>query len=267
MTTPIQFAELPVQERWRKIDFLSDLHLKAEDEETFRAWMQYMLYTAADAVFILGDLFEFWVGDDCATASSFESRCGDVLRAAGASRDVFFMPGNRDFLVGNDFLQSNNVKPLLADPTVLVLDAERRYLLTHGDQLCADDVAYQQFRLQVRSEQYQKTFMSRPLAVRQEMARQMRARSDQHQAAARMRADISIQLAHQWLADADSTFLIHGHTHRPGFHEPSFDAKGRSLTMAILSDWRVAGHERRAEVLRLTPADGLLRPLPSSDAA
>lgn len=254
------FAELPASKHWRKMDFISDLHLRAEEEETFRAWMQYMLNTSADAVFILGDLFEAWVGDDCDGPNSFESRCGDVLRAAGAVRDVFFMRGNRDFLVGADFLQRHNLKAL-ADPTVLVLNPDRRYLLTHGDQLCADDKAYQQFRAQVRSESWQKAFLARPLADRQTLARQMRARSEQHQAAAGIRADVQLQLSHRWLAQSNSTFLIHGHTHRPGFQEPSFDAQGRSLTVAVLSDWHISGYQRRAEVLRLTAADGALRAL------
>lgn len=253
------FAELPAPARWRKMDFISDLHLRADDDETFRAWMQYMLNTSADAVFILGDLFEVWVGDDCAGPSSFESRCGDVLRAAGAARDVFFMCGNRDFLVSADFLQRHNIKPL-ADPTVLNLGPDRRYLLTHGDQLCADDVAYQQFRAQVRSESWQKAFLARPLADRQALARQMRARSEQHQAAG-PRADVQLQLTHRWLAQSDSTFLIHGHTHRPGFQEPSFDAQGRSLTVAVLTDWHISGFKRRAEVLRLTAEDGTLHAL------
>ncbi|MDR1967418.1 MAG: UDP-2,3-diacylglucosamine diphosphatase [Burkholderiaceae bacterium] len=260
------FAELPVQPRWHKIDFISDLHLKAEEDETFRAWMHYMLNTSADAVFILGDLFEFWVGDDCATPGSFEARCGDVLRASGAARDVYFMCGNRDFLVGPDFLQRHNVKAL-ADPTLLTLNSDRRYLLTHGDQLCASDVSYQQLRAQIRTESWQKTFLVRPLAERQTMARQMRARSEKYQAAAGARADIDMRLAHQWLAEADATFLIHGHTHRPSLSELSFDAAGRSLTMAVLTDWHIAGPKRRAEVLRLTTADGLLRTLPPTDAA
>jgi UDP-2,3-diacylglucosamine hydrolase len=264
MTTPA-FTELPVQARWRKIDFISDLHLRAEEDETFRAWMQYMLNTSADAVFILGDLFEVWVGDDCVTPTSFESRCGDVLRAAGAMRDVYFMCGNRDFLVGADFMQRHNLKPL-ADPAVLALDPERRYLLTHGDQLCAGDKPYQQLRAQLRAEPWQKTFLARPLPERQQMARQMRARSEQHQAAAGIRADIDLQVAHDWLNRANATTLIHGHTHRPGFNEPSFDAQGRSLTVAVLTDWHIAGHHRRAEVLRLTPADGRLSALPPADA-
>ncbi|MDR2155007.1 MAG: UDP-2,3-diacylglucosamine diphosphatase [Burkholderiaceae bacterium] len=266
MTTAIPlFAELSAQARWRKIDFISDLHLKAEEDETFRAWKYYMLNTSADAVFILGDLFETWVGDDCVLPGSFEANCGDVLRAAGAARDVYFMSGNRDFLVGTNFLRRHNVKAL-ADPTVLILNHERRYLLTHGDQLCTGDVSYQQFRAQVRSTRWQKTFLARPLAARQEMARQMRARSQQRQTAAGMRADADLPLAYQWLAKTKATVLIHGHTHRPGLREPSIDTQGRSLMIAVLTDWHIAGPDRRAEVLRLSVADGRLRGLPPADA-
>jgi UDP-2,3-diacylglucosamine hydrolase len=200
-----------------------------------------------------------------AAPNSFESRVGDVLRASGAARDVYFMSGNRDFLVGPDFMQRHNVKPL-TDPTVLVLGPDQRYLLTHGDQLCTGDKPYQQLRAMVRAEPWQKNFLARPLAERQKMAKQMRMRSEQHLATAGIRADITLQAAHDWLAQADATFLIHGHTHRPGFHEPSFDAQGRSLTMVVLTDWHVAGHNRRAEVLRLNTADGQLRALPPTDA-
>ncbi|MDR1967813.1 MAG: UDP-2,3-diacylglucosamine diphosphatase [Burkholderiaceae bacterium] len=257
-------AELPAQPRWRKIDFIADLHLKAEEDETFQAWRHYMLNTCADAVFILGDLFEAWVGDDCVIAGSFEARCGDVLRAAAAAREVYFMRGNRDFLVGLDFLQRHHVKPL-ADPTLLTLAPQRRYLLTHGDQLCTSDVPYQQFRAQVRAEAWQADFLARPLAERQGMARQMRAHSEQHQAAAGIRADVDMRLAHQWLAQAGASVLIHGHTHRPGFSQLRCDTASPLLTVAVLSDWHIAGPRRRAEVLRLSTADGLLHRLPPAD--
>jgi UDP-2,3-diacylglucosamine hydrolase len=257
-------AELPAQPRWRKIDFIADLHLKAEEEETFRAWKHYMLNTCADAVFILGDLFEVWVGDDCVTPGSFEARCGEVLQAAGAVRDVYFLVGNRDFLVGHDFLQRHKIKPL-ADPTLLSLRPGQRYLLTHGDQLCTGDAPYQQFRAQVRNEVWQSAFLARPLAERQNMAHQMRTRSEQHQAASGIRADVDMPLARQWLAQAEAAFLIHGHTHRPGINELSPDAASPLLTVVALSDWHIAGPQHRAAVLRLTAADGLLRSLLPAD--
>ena len=181
MTTVPRFAALPARAHWRTVDFISDLHLKPEEPLTFDAWARYLRHTPADAVFMLGDLFEVWVGDDSALPGSFEAQCGEVLRQASAARDVFFMRGNRDFLVGSDFLSRCRVGDL-ADPTLLTFD-EHTYLLTHGDLLCTDDVAYQQFRQQVRAPEWQSAFLARPLPERQAVARQMRAQSEAQHAA------------------------------------------------------------------------------------
>lgn len=253
MTTVPGFAALTAPAHWRAVDFISDLHLSASEPGTFDAWQCYLRDTRADAVFILGDLFEVWVGDDSAAwPDSFEARCGEVLRAASAAADVFFMPGNRDFLVGGDFLARCGVQPL-ADPTVLTFGSGR-YLLTHGDLLCTGDTAYQQFRVQVRASAWQQAFLARPLAERQLMARQMRERSRQHHAEAGPYADIDADLARRWLAEAAAATLIHGHTHQPGDH-----ALGPGLTRAVLSDWHVGGATRRAQVLRLSAGGDLRR--------
>ena len=260
MTTVPRFAALPARAHWRTVDFISDLHLKPEEPLTFDAWARYLRHTPADAVFMLGDLFEVWVGDDSALPGSFEAQCGEVLRQASAARDVFFMRGNRDFLVGGDFLAQSGVGDL-ADPTLLTFD-EHTYLLTHGDLLCTDDVAYQQFRRQVRTPEWQAAFLARPLAERQAMARQMREHSEAHHAAQGVYAHIDAELARRWLAEAGATTLIHGHTHQPGDHALGADAAGRPLTQVVLSDWHVTAAERRLQVLRLTPTDGLQRVTP-----
>ena len=160
MTTVPPFGMLHAPDHWRTVDFISDLHLKPEEPATFEAWARYMAQTRADAVIILGDLFEAWVGDDAAAPGSFEARCGAVLDACPA--DLAFMRGNRDFLVGSDFLARHGMRDLADDPTVLVLGAQR-IVLSHGDLLCTDDVAYQQFRQQVRSSDWQHVFLARPL--------------------------------------------------------------------------------------------------------
>ena len=209
---------------------------------------------------MLGDLFEVWVGDDSALPGSFEAQCGEVLRQASAARDVFFMRGNRDFLVGSDFLSRCSVGDL-ADPTLLTFD-EHTYLLTHGDLLCTDDVAYQQFRQQVRAPEWQSAFLARPLPERQAVARQMRAQSEAQHAAQGVYTQVDADLARRWLAEADATVLIHGHTHRPGDHALGADARGRPLTQVVLSDWHVTATERRLEVLRLSAQGGLQRVSP-----
>lgn len=256
MTTVPRFAALSAPARWRTVDFISDLHLKAEEPGTCAAWSRYLRDTPADAVLILGDLFEAWVGDDCAVAGSFEAEAGRQLQAAARSRDLFFMRGNRDFLVGRDFLDRHGVGDL-ADPSILDFDG-RRYLLTHGDLLCTADVDYQHFRQQVRSADWQRDFLARPLAERQALARQMRAQSEQHQAAQGVYADIDADLARRWLHAADATTLIHGHTHRPGDHALGADQRGRPLQQVVLSDWHIDAQTQRAQVLRLG-RDGLAR--------
>ena len=253
------FGALQAPAHWRTVDFISDLHLGPEEPRTFDAWARYLGRTRADAVIILGDLFEAWVGDDAAVPGSFEARCGQVLD--GCQADMAFMRGNRDFLLGHDFLARHRVRELASDPTVLTF-GQQRYLLSHGDLLCTDDVAYQQFRRQVRTPEWQAAFLARPLAERQAMARQMREHSEAHHAAQGVYAHIDAQLARRWLAEAGATTLIHGHTHQPGDHALGADAAGRPLTQVVLSDWHVTAAERRTQVLRLTPTDGLQRVTP-----
>ena len=249
------FGALQAPAHWRTVDFISDLHLGPEEPRTFDAWARYLGRTRADAVIILGDLFEAWVGDDAAVPGSFEARCGQVLD--GCQADMAFMRGNRDFLLGHDFLARHRVRELASDPTVLTF-GQQRYLLSHGDLLCTDDVAYQQFRAQVRSPQWQQAFLARPLAERQAIARQMRAQSQAHQATQAAYADADAALARQWLRQADATVLIHGHTHRPADHALGPDANGRPLTQVVLSDWHIDARTQRAQVLRLD-AQGLTR--------
>lgn len=256
MTAAPHFGVLHAPEHWRTVDFISDLHLKADEPGTFQAWAQYLRRTPADAVFILGDLFEVWVGDDGALPGSFEAQCGQVLRAASAACDLFFMPGNRDFLVGDAFLAHCGVARL-DDPTVLAFE-QQRLLLTHGDLLCTDDVAYQQFRQQVRSDRWQADFLGRPLVERQALARRMREHSEARHASEAVYAHTDDELARRWLRDADAGVLIHGHTHQPADHVLAHDPPGRPLRQLVLSDWHVAPGVRRAQVLRLD-ADGLRR--------
>src|SRR6185436_4667984 len=133
-------ATFEAPDDWRAIDLLSDLHLAENTPEVFGVWAAHLRNTDADAVFILGDLFEVWVGDDMAERG-FEARCVEVLSAAAAERMVAFMPGNRDFLVGDAMLAASGVARL-ADPTVVVAFGDR-VVLSHGDALCVGDVGYQ----------------------------------------------------------------------------------------------------------------------------
>ena len=260
--------ELPALSRWRTVDFISDLHLQAEESQTHAAWVFYLSHTLADAVFMLGDLFEVWVGDDVLDdADSFEAGCARTMRQASQRLDLFVMHGNRDFLMG-DPLMALCGATLLPDPCCLVA-GQQRWLLTHGDALCIDDVEYQRFRTQVRSSQWQDEFLAQPLPARQAIARQLRTQSEAHKATDAAYADVDTPVALEWLRIHHSQHLIHGHTHRPGHH---ILAAGYERT--VLSDWDLSATPPRADVLRLTlptTNDGVMRlqrlPLDSADTA
>lgn len=171
--TPGQLlSELAAPATWQTIDFVADLHLQ-HDDATWQAFAHYVQHTSADAIFLLGDILELWAGDDALQhpSQAFARKLVHMLHAASQHKALYFMHGNRDFLVGTAFCQAAGLT-LLADPCVLQLPtinraigsekndvsgagAGQRILLSHGDALCIDDVAYMQFRQQVRSPMWQ----------------------------------------------------------------------------------------------------------------
>lgn len=237
-------AELVAPPHWRSLEFISDLHLQAGEPATFEAWRRYLADTRADAVFILGDLFEAWPGDDAAGEPGFDADCAAVLRNAVQRRPVFFMHGNRDFLVGSG-LAARTGMTLLADPTVLAF-AGRRWLLSHGDALCLEDAEYLRFREQVRQPAWQQAFLAQPLARRQQVARELRQESEARKRSGQAYADVDAAAALAWLQAADAQVLIHGHTHRPAEHD-----LGAGRRRVVLSDWDARSAPPRLEVLRL----------------
>uniref|UniRef100_UPI00374CBD8A UDP-2,3-diacylglucosamine diphosphatase n=1 Tax=Rhodoferax sp. TaxID=50421 RepID=UPI00374CBD8A len=232
---------------WRRLDFISDLHLQAGDPATFKVWQHFMQTTRADAVFILGDLFDVWVGDDALATPGFETRCAQVLQTASQRLAIFLMHGNRDFLLGATFAQAGGLT-LLDDPCVLIF-AGQRWLLSHGDALCLGDTDYLQFRAQVRSAAWQQDFLSLPLAQRQHMAQGMRMQSETHKRSGAPYVDLDEPMTCHWLEMAQASTLIHGHTHQPADH-PLADG----LHRIVLSDWDACATPPRAEVLRLSVA-------------
>ena len=243
------FAELVAPAAWHTVDLLSDLHLQASEPATFDAWRGYLQTTPADALFILGDLFEVWVGDDAAALPGFEAECAELLRAASLRRPIFFMHGNRDFLVGPDFAERCGLT-LLEDPTVLVLHG-KRWLLSHGDALCLEDTEYLKFRAQVRTPAWQQTFLAQPLETRRTLARSMRTQSEARKSTPGMVwADVDADAAREWLKRANAHTLVHGHTHRPAEHP-----LGDGLRRIVLSDWDAAAHPPRAQVLCVSASE------------
>lgn len=255
------FTELQAPRSWRRIDFVSDLHLAPGSPATLHTFDAYLKSTPADAVVILGDLFDVWVGDD-ARHDGFERRCAEVLAEASGRRQLFFMAGNRDFLLGADMLGRCRIDPL-DDPTLL-LAFGRRALLTHGDQLCLDDHGYQRFRSMVRQSEWQREFLQRPLADRREQGRRLRGESREAQAED-LHATASIDLDQQamlgWMRASGADLLIHGHTHRPGS-----EVLEGMLERHVLSDWDLDRPPLRAEVLSWE-VGGLRRETPMGASA
>ena len=255
MTVP-PMAALQAPATWATVDFISDLHLRAEEPATFDAWAHYLHSTPANAVFLLGDVFEVWVGDDVLSDPTkqderFEARCAREMAAAAQRLSLFFMHGNRDFLVGQALMTSCGAT-LLADPTVLDFGGQR-WLLSHGDALCLDDTEYLQFRQQVQQPAWREAFLAKPLAEREAIARSLRTQSEARKHSGATYADVDNAAARQWLQAAGAHTLIHGHTHRPATHD-----LGQGLQRVVLSDWDAAATPPRAEVLRLN-ASGLQR--------
>lgn len=237
--------ELLAPSHWRCLDFISDLHLQAADRNTFDAWVGYMQATPADALFILGDLFEVWVGDDALQPGTFEAECAAVLRATGKRLPLYIMQGNRDFLMGPALMQACQASAL-PDPSVLVF-AGQRWLLSHGDALCSDDVDYLAFRKLVRSSSWQSSFLAQTLSERQQIARGIRSASEDRKQGQAAYADVDTQAALQLLNETGCEHLLHGHTHKPAQHTLDADH-----LRTVLSDWDMNAQPARAEVLRMS---------------
>jgi UDP-2,3-diacylglucosamine hydrolase len=241
-------SELRLVDDIHVVDFISDIHLSETMPATAAAWERYMAGTQADAVFLLGDIFEVWVGDDARTRP-FEARCTAVITQTAARVPVWLQHGNRDFLVGAEFAAATGAR-LLADPSSVTAFG-RTVLLTHGDELCVDDVPYQLFRQQVRDPVYQQQFLAQPLETRLALAAKMRAASMARHDEPVTYADVDETMAKDWLARLRTDTMIHGHTHRPGTQVRD------GWTRHVLSDWdldKPIPEARRAQVLRWTAA-------------
>jgi UDP-2,3-diacylglucosamine hydrolase len=219
--------------------FISDLHL---DESRPRIVAQFERFLAevapgADALYILGDLFEYWVGDD-GLALPLPRRVAAALRPAAAGLPVRFMHGNRDFLVAQRFASETGVQ-LIEDPTPIELYGART-LLMHGDTLCTGDTAYQAFRAKVRDPDWQRAALERPIAERLAMAQGLRAESEgAKQGKAMEIMDVAPEAVARAFAQSDCELLIHGHTHRPGRHV--YRIGGRERVRWVLPDWYEKG--------------------------
>ncbi|MDB5887240.1 MAG: UDP-2,3-diacylglucosamine diphosphatase [Rhodocyclales bacterium] len=221
------------------IDFISDLHLSPAEPASTDAFLGYLAHQAreADALWILGDLFEYWAGDDDVDGP-FNTAIADALQAfVTAGVPTKLIVGNRDFLLGEAFTHRTGVE-IVAEPVNIVL-GEQQCVLLHGDVLCTDDHAYQQFRSMVRNPAWQARFLAQPLAVRHEIAEDLRAKSEMSkQGKALEIMDVNADAVAQAFRDSSASLMIHGHTHRPARHELNVD--GATCVRHVLPDWH--GH-------------------------
>jgi UDP-2,3-diacylglucosamine hydrolase len=195
----------------------------------------------AEAVFILGDLFEYWVGDDAVSRSPFQHEVKQALANLSSRVKTYYIHGNRDFLLGSNFLKKTGMT-LLADPSLVEI-AGNQYLLAHGDALCTADIGYQLFRRWVRKPWLQRIFLALPIAWRRSIANQLRMNSHVnyergHQASYRhnqIKTDVTKEACAAILRAHSSDKLIHGHTHRPSQHQESMGSL--SWQRWVLSDW------------------------------
>ena len=236
--------------------FIADLHLdpsRPQITELFEHYLASDEVRHADALYILGDLVEAWVGDD--DDAELPERIATAIRAVrDAGVPVYFMPGNRDFLLGETFAQRAGLT-LLDDGTVHDLYG-RPTLLMHGDLLCTDDVAYQTVRQQVRTPQWKAQILAMPLEARRAFATKAREDSRAHTGATQESImDVNADAVHQALRRAGVTRLIHGHTHRPAMHTLQID--DHHAERIVLGDWYEQG-----SVLKVTPAGVELHGLP-----
>lgn len=242
--------------------FVSDLHLDAARPATTRAFLDLLAGEArrAEALYILGDLFEAWVGDDD-PGEPGASVCAALNELSASGVPVFLMRGNRDFLYGQRMAQRCGAT-LLPDPCVVSLYGVPT-LLMHGDLLCTGDTAYQAFRRQVRDPAWQQQFLAQPLAARQAFAAQARAASREHQqGASESIMDVTPAAVAETMARFGVNRLIHGHTHRPAMHALLVDE--RPAQRVVLGDWYDQG-----SLLRVSPDGRVLETLavPASPAA
>lgn len=227
---------------------ISDLHLEPERPAITALFLRFLEREACDAaaLYILGDLFEAWVGDDDDGELAADVSAG-LRRVRDAGVPVGFIRGNRDFLLGQAYAERAGMT-LLPDPCVLTLGGEPTLLL-HGDLLCTDDETYLAFRRQVRDPDWQRNFLAQPLPARKAFAQNARAASQSHQ------QDMSLDIGDATNQAVEATLrrygvhrMIHGHTHRPNVHTHAVD--GRACERIVLGDWYEQG-----SVLRLQADD------------
>ncbi|MGB5079234.1 MAG: UDP-2,3-diacylglucosamine diphosphatase [Burkholderiales bacterium] len=225
---------------------ISDLHLCATRPEITRIFLEFLRGPArgTESMYVLGDLFEYWAGDDDLDDGFNASIVAGLVEYTGAGHALQIMHGNRDFLLGERFAQACNAR-LIDDPCPVDLCGTRT-LLMHGDTLCTDDRDYQAFRAEVRSPVWKRNFLSLPLAQRKLQIEALRRRSESEKRRKTPELmDVSAQAVAAALREHRYPRLIHGHTHRPARHEHHLD--GKTCERWVLADWYRVGSYLRCD--------------------
>jgi len=216
--------------------FLSDLHLAPEQPATVACFLHLIDETGpvAEAVYLLGDLFEAWPGDDFLVAEFPAGIVQALRRLSDRGSRLFLVHGNRDFMLGSEFCRATGAT-LLPDPSVIDLYGQPTLVL-HGDSLCTDDLVYQQFRQQVRNPAWQQAVLTKPLAERLAIAQQMRLQSESDKGGkSNLIMDVNAEAVAEAFRQSGCRRMIHGHTHRPARHDLSVD--GQACERWVLPDW------------------------------
>lgn len=219
--------------------FVSDLHLDAQHPEISRQFLAFLAgpATEADALYILGDLFEVWIGDDDPDPEKQRIVAG-LRRLTDSGVPCYVMHGNRDFLLGERFCANSGCR-MLEDPTIIQLHGDR-VLTMHGDALCTDDQSYQNLRSMVRDPGWQKMFLALSPQQRLTLADEARAGSKAHIAQAMSAImDVNADAVAAAMRGAGVKLLLHGHTHRPNVHR--FELDGAPAARIVLGDWHEQG--------------------------
>lgn len=221
--------------------FISDLHLQEDRPELTEALIGFLAENRGrcDQLYILGDLFELWIGDDLESplADSIAMHLAEFSRAGS---EIFLMHGNRDFLMGEAYAQRCGAR-LVQEPYT-IHSPQGPLTLLHGDVLCTDDTDYQQFRNLVRSQQWQTDFLSKPVKARLAFAEQARAQSRESTAAkSDAIMDVNPIAVAEYMAINSADTLLHGHTHRPAIHELGSPNASSSRQRIVLGDWGSTG--------------------------
>lgn len=220
--------------------FISDLHLCDSRPNITDAFLIFLREIAAKAkaLYILGDLFEYWAGDDDIDDPFHLQIIHAFNKLAQSGVPIFLMHGNRDFLIAERFCTTAKIT-LLKDPSMIDW-CGKKILLSHGDDLCTDDVAYQQFRAQVRNQHWQADFLSQPLAARKKQIEAIRMRSEQEKSIKNLEImDVNPRAVITLLTQYQPDIFIHGHTHRPNQHAVHIGSK--IITRWVLGDWYEQG--------------------------